>query len=408
MSFLVFWGVPKHAEIQTTCSDEACTLCFFSSVTGTSSRHYLLLIVHPIIYKVLAPSKRWLLGDFRTINSIIKMVKGITYGVSSLPTVPQKHDHLHAKRNSTTSLKSFFFAAKMRTFFRGAKRLGCTNCKKLPKWWKWCEHRGGPCWISIIWVLSFFFPTQTTNPGLQHISFCTFPPLRWKFCLTGGYLGRIYKSSAKFPVKINWFPGSVHFKYGHRNLPEISRNNLFNCNFSRDDTQNNSSSVMQNRFLVFFLWEAYLLTVFLACLEAFSTHAWEIWCSTKPKSSTNHRFRCPSHWWRCSTRFRCLQRQADVTTGRIFFQPPPKKWCNLPDLIVVFFWNSMVSQSLEEIILFFADFLKGYHDITGYQSFRGTSIKSSCRFNLPEPYQSTLSWWSCLPHPDSTAEPLGT
>ena len=98
--------------------------------------------------------------------------------------------------------------------------------------------------------------------------------------------------------------------------------------------------------------------MFLACLEAFSTHAWEIWWfSTKPKSSRNHRFQCPSHWWRCSTRFRCLQMQADVTTGRVFFQPPAKKGCNLPDLIV-FFWNSMVRQCSEKIILFLCRFFE--------------------------------------------------
>ena len=66
-------GCQKHVEIQTTCSDEACTLCFFSSVTGTSSGHDLLLMAtrNPARKPVEVGSSSHLLQGFSTIQTVL-------------------------------------------------------------------------------------------------------------------------------------------------------------------------------------------------------------------------------------------------------------------------------------------------------------------------------------------------
>ena len=80
---------------------------------------------------------------------------------------------------------------------------------------------------------------------------------------------------------------------------------------------------------------AYLLTKFLACLEAVSQPRGKF-DETKPKSSSDHQFRCPSHWWRCRTRFRCLQMWPLMWPLGPLSSKPPKKGCHLPDLVCVF------------------------------------------------------------------------
>ena len=186
MSFLVFWGVPKP------CWDPNYLQWWSLYLVLLQQRHGDLIQAWPTVDGNQKSgeitcwgkgSSSHLLQGFSTIQTVV---------VWEFPNHQQYHQN--GKRhylwcfkstycppqttNMTTCMPNgtwphnwnllFFSAAKMRTFFRGAKRLGCTNCKKHLKWWKWCEHRGGPCWISIIFgIQRFSFPHKPPNQAFN-------------------------------------------------------------------------------------------------------------------------------------------------------------------------------------------------------------------------------------------------